>query len=202
MNPFKQHIVRLENTYKELKAGPQIALDLRYATPDNFMNENLYQGFSRCFLHPVAAQKFEKACELLKSQFPDLQFLIWDALRPQSVQKKMFEKLKDGPFEKYIARPVPGSMHNFGLAIDLTLQKKTGELLAMATDFDDFREIAQPEKEEKFLKSGELKKIEWENRLILRTVMEEAGFKVLKHEWWHFNALPSEEVHGHFEILD
>ena len=202
MNPFQRHIAWLENNFHEIFDGPEIALDLRYATPHNFMNKNLYAGFKRCFLHPEAFEKLTQAQALLSKHRNNYKFRIWDATRPQSIQKQMYDHLQGGPFEAYVAKPSPGSMHNFGLAIDLTLQNEKGECLPMGTDFDDFRDLAQPKKEHQLLESGDLKKEELENRLLLRNVMEEAGFKVLPHEWWHFNALPSDEVHGLYKILE
>jgi D-alanyl-D-alanine dipeptidase len=202
MNSFADQISWIEKNFTEIHPGPQVALDLKYATTDNFAGENLYAGFHRCFLHPVAAKKFAHACEILARKHPDLQFRIWDALRPRSVQARMFAFLRGGPYQDYVAAPDPGSLHNYGMAIDLTLQKKSGETLEMGTDFDDFRDLAQPKFEEKFRASGELSEAALGHRLWLRGILEEAGFRVLPHEWWHFNALPAEQVHGFFPRLD
>ncbi len=199
---FQTQLHWIETHFVEIKASSQVVLDLRYATLNNFMKQNLYDGFSRCFLHPLAAEKFEQACRSLAMERPDLQFHIWDALRPRSVQARMFEKLQGGPFEEYVAPPYPGSMHNFGLALDLTLQNKHGELLEMGTDFDDFADLAQPLFEEKFLASGQLKPDEHENRMLLRRLLEDCGFKVLQHEWWHFDALPRREIPAQIPTLE
>lgn len=198
---FSSQIKWIESNFTEILPSSEVALDLRYATAENFMHADLYAGFDRCFLHPEAAARFARACATLKARHPDLQFRIWDALRPQSVQARMFEHLQGTPFETYVAAPLPGSMHNFGIALDLTLQTKDGRELDMGTDFDDFADLAQPQKEEHFLATGELSREAFANRLLLRGLLEEQGFRVLPHEWWHFNALPSDQVYGRFPML-
>ena len=72
----------------------------------------------------------------------------------------------------------------------------------MGTGFDDFRDLAQPKLEEKFLASGELTAEQLKNRLLLRSLLEGQGFKVLEHEWWHFNALPKDQVYGQHPVLE
>ena len=166
------------------------------------MGTDVYEGFDRCFVSPPAFQKFSWACEVLRQKHPDLQFLIWDGLRPRRIQSQFYEKLKGTPFQNYVAPPFPGSLHNYGMAIDLSLQNKDGQPLDMGTGFDDFRDLAQPKLEKTFLQTGELTEKQYQNRLLLRMLMEDQGFTVLDHEWWHFNALSKDEVHGHFPILE
>lgn len=202
MTPFDKDLSWIETHFVEVRNSPEVVLDLKYATSDNFMNENVYAGFTRCFLAPVAAEMFAKACERLRTDHPDLQFRVWDALRPRKVQAQFFNRLKGTPFESFVANPHPGSLHNFGMAMDLTLQTKTGSVLDMGTDFDDFSDLAQPKLEEALLRSGRLTDVQWKNRMILREVLEGVGFRVLPHEWWHFNALPSTQVHGVMPILE
>jgi D-alanyl-D-alanine dipeptidase len=202
LTPFDEKLSWIETHFIEIKNSPEVFLDLKYATSENFMQENVYQGFSRCFLAPMAADMFFQACEKLKSSHPHLQFRIWDALRPRQVQARFFEHLQGTPFENYVAPPNPGSLHNYGMALDLTLQTKSAELLDMGTDFDDFKDLAQPRLEKKFLKEGRLTQAQWLNRQLLRDLLESVGFLVLPHEWWHFNALPAHQVHGHKPSLD
>jgi len=202
MNSFFQQTQWIEQNFTEITSNNEIFLDLKYATTDNFMNANVYDGFHRCFMAPLAAGMIFRACEVLREKHPDLQFHIWDSLRPRSIQAKFYDHLKDTPFQNYVAAPHPGSLHNFGMAIDLTLRTRDGEYLDMGTGFDDFRDLAQPKLEQRFLTSGELTKAQYENRLLLRGLMENQGFKVLEHEWWHFNALPKDEVYGKHPILE
>ncbi len=106
------------------------------------------------------------------------------------------------PGEKYIAKPEPGSLHNFGFAVDLTVLDERGRELDMGAGYDDFRDIAQPQLEAKFISSGELTREHFRNRMTLRSVMETAGFAQLAHEWWHFDALPKAEVKDRFRIVE
>lgn len=202
MNDFEKQISWIEKNFTEIKNSAEVVLDLKYSTTDNFMNADVYGGFRRCFLSSTAAQMFAKACAELKAKHPNLQFHIWDALRPRSIQAQFYNHLAGTPFQNYVAAPDPGSLHNFGMAIDLTLQTREGELLDMGTGFDDFRDLAQPKLEHHFLKTGELTQEQWQNRLLLRSLLENQGFKVLEHEWWHFNALSKEQVYGHHPILE
>jgi D-alanyl-D-alanine dipeptidase len=202
MTPFDEKLAWIEQQFSEIKNSAEVHLDLKYATKDNFLERNVYAGFDRCFLAPTAAKMFSEACAKLKADHPELKFKIWDALRPRSIQTIFFEHLKGTPFESYVAAPWPGSLHNFGMALDLTLQTKAGEELDMGTGFDDFRDLAQPALEDKFLATGELTAQQIKHRLLLRKLLEGVGFKVRPHEWWHFNALPKEKVHGVLPALD
>lgn len=202
MNSFLRQIQWIEQNFTEIKNNSEIVLDLKYSTTDNFMQADVYGGFHRCFMAPPAAKMLSRACAELKAHHPDLQFHIWDTLRPRSIQAQFYDHLKGTPFQNYVAAPHPGSLHNFGMAIDLTLQTRDGELLDMGTGFDDFRDLAQPKLEKQFLASGELTEAQYQNRLLLRGLLESQGFKVLEHEWWHFNALPKEQVYGQYPILE
>lgn len=202
MSLFSQQISWIEENFRELTANSEVVLSLRYASEDNFMKKDMYQGFERCFLSPAAYIMFSKVCEDLRENYPDLQFVIWDTLRPRRIQAQFYDHLSGTPFQDYVAAPYPGSLHSFGMAMDLTLQTKDGLLLDMGTDFDDFREIAQPQLEMDFLKSGELTLKQHANRLLLRRLMEGQGFKVLPHEWWHFNAMAKELVYEKYPILE
>jgi D-alanyl-D-alanine dipeptidase len=38
--------------------------------------------------------------------------------------------------------------------------------------------------------------------MVLRQVMTHAGFLQLPHEWWHFDALPREEIRSGFRLIE
>jgi D-alanyl-D-alanine dipeptidase len=202
MNSFQQNLSWIESNFREIKPSDEVFLEMKYATAGNFMNADVYGGFRRCFLAPLAFEMFQRACAVLRREHPELQFLVWDALRPRSIQAQFYAHLKGTPFQDYVAAPEPGSLHNFGMALDLSLQTKKCVPLDMGTGFDDFRDLAQPKKEPKFLASGELSQTQLKNRLLLRGLLEDQGFKVLEHEWWHFNALPKDQVLGVHPILE
>ncbi|WP_413578046.1 M15 family metallopeptidase [Bdellovibrio sp. HCB290] len=202
MTSFSQQLEWIEKNFREITDSEQVSLELKYATADNFMGKDVYEGFDRCFVAPLAYEMFMRACDNLKKKHPSLKFLVWDALRPRSIQAQFYKHLEGTPFQNYVAPPFPGSLHNFGMAMDLSLRERDGECLDMGTGFDDFRDLAQPKLEPQFLKTGELSNLQFSNRMILRKLMEDEGFKVLEHEWWHFNALPKDQVHGKHPILE
>jgi D-alanyl-D-alanine dipeptidase len=85
------------------------------------------------------------------------------------------------PDSTYVASPRKGSVHNTGSAVDISLiDLKTGEELAMPTEYDDFTEKAWPDYDQ-------LPDSVKRNRDILISVMKKWGFEVYPSEWWHFN---------------
>jgi len=188
--------------FVELTGMAGLVIDLRYATPNNFVGQNMYGEFNKAFLHQIAAEKLTKALRNLQGINPKYKFVIFDALRPRSVQYVLWNKVKGTDREKYVANPTGGSIHNFGFALDLSILDETGRGLDMGTDFDDFSPLAQPLLENQFLKAGKLTDRQINTRRILRKVMEGAGFVQLPLEWWHFDALPSVEVKAKYKMVE
>jgi D-alanyl-D-alanine dipeptidase len=166
---------------------PNIRLDLKYSTDQNFMHQKLYPAVATTFLRKPAAEKLKNIVNELKSR--NLNLKIFDAYRPYSITEKMWGKVKD---DRYAADPSKGSGHNRGTAVDLTLiDATTGEELPMGTGFDNFSDTAH----------SDFKNLSPEilrNRDLLKTIMEKYGFKQLSTEWWHFY-LPNSSS---FELLD
>lgn len=188
--------------YAEITPSEGIALDLRYATTNNFMGVDLYGEFNRAFLHRDAAARLQRAALLLSQEHPGYKLLIFDALRPRSVQRLLWERVEGTPQQPYVANPASGSIHNFGFAVDLTIVDEAGNSLDMGTPFDAFEKLAQPRLEAQFLKEGSLTQGQLQNRLLLRRVMTQAGFIQLPLEWWHFDALPKREVRQQYKIVE
>ena len=191
-----------DNNFREILNENDLRLDLKYASEDNFLNENLYGEFTRCFLHEIAARKLNLARENLKQVAPHLSVILYDGLRPRRVQRRMWDALAGTPRQDYVSDPEKGSMHNFGMAVDLSLLDSNGRELEMGTPFDSFEEESRPDREEVFISNGRLTQAAHENRLLLRKVMTEAGFLQLPHEWWHYNALEPGEVRARYEIIE
>jgi len=169
------------------KAFPEIKLDLKYTTAQNFMHHKLYPPIHTAFLRKPAVDNLKNITRELKKQ--NLGIKIFDAYRPYSITEKMWEKVKDS---RYAADPAKGSGHNRGAAVDLTIiDLKTGKELPMGTGFDNFSDTAHPG----FIN---LPKEILKNREILKTVMEKYGFEQLSTEWWHFY-LPNSSS---FQLLD
>jgi D-alanyl-D-alanine dipeptidase len=188
--------------YTEIKSSDTIALNLRYATTNNFVGQNMYGPFNRAYLHRIAAAKLEDAAKNLSAKRPGYRLIVFDALRPRSVQYVLWNQVKGTSQEKYVANPKGGSIHNFGFAVDLSIVDGQGKELDMGTPYDDFTPLAEPQLEEKFLAAGKLTPSQLENRRLLRTVMQNAGFYVLSVEWWHFDALPKAEVRTKYKIVE
>ncbi|MDH4263836.1 MAG: M15 family metallopeptidase [Spirochaetia bacterium] len=180
---------------------PYVTLDLRYGTTNNFMCKNIYQDFNRAFLHKVAAQKFLKAIENLKKVKPFWKFLLFDCLRPARAHQQLWDFVAGTPQESYVANPDRGSLHSFGFAVDLTLVDENNNMVDMGTDFDSFEDLAQPKYELKMLEMKLLTEKQINNRLILRKIMESAGFYQLSFEWWHYDADEGNNVRTNYQLI-
>lgn len=188
--------------FVEIKSVDGIVIDLRYASANNFMNQNIYGVYNKAFLHKIAAEKLAKAIEGLRKKKSKYKLVLYDALRPRSIQKKLWEVVKGTTKEPYVANPTSGSIHNYGFAVDISIVDENDKALNMGTEFDEFSSLAQPKLEDQFLKEKKLNKQQIENRKLLRSVMEEAGFLQLPIEWWHFDALPKTEVKTNYKIVE
>lgn len=157
------------------KVNPKIALDIRYATTNNFLKRKLYPT-ARCVLRGAAARRLSQVQQDLEKK--GLGLKVYDCYRPFSVQKLMW-KVK--PDSRYVANPAKGSRHNRGAAVDLTLVDRNGKELEMPTGFDDFTVKAHRNYTGA---SAQAKK----NRKVLEDAMKKYGFIPLPTEWWHFDA--------------
>ncbi len=186
------------------KLNPAIMVDLKYASTDNFLEENFYGELRHCYLQPEVAMMLSKAQQYLKDLDPKLNLLVYDGARPRRVQYLFWNALNmpDEEKGKYVANPEEGSIHNYGAAVDLTLANEEGRPLDMGTGYDFFGELAYPSKEKELLTNGDLTKEQIRNRQMLRGVMMRAGFKPIKTEWWHFNAVSVEEAQEKFKIIE
>lgn len=134
---------------------------------------------------------------------PDLNLLIYDAARPLSVQRQMWDMVKGTEMRDFVANPNNGpGMHNFGAAVDLTLMDCTGQPLPMGSGFDYFGDESRTTDEQTLVDEGRITPRELENRLLLRRVMTEAGFTTITEEWWHFNIMPTEKAAKYSHLLN
>ena len=153
---------------------PDIQLDIRYATADNFTGKVVYPA-ARCFL-------VRDAAEALREVQADLRPLgyrlkVFDGYRPLSVQRIFWSIL---PNPDYVADPSKGSRHNRGYAVDLTLTDLEGNGVPMPTGYDDFSERAR--RDYLALPAEAIG-----HREILEQVMVRHGFIPFPTEWWHFD---------------
>jgi len=196
------HAGNRTETFEDIGQIPGIQVDLRYATKNNFLGEDLYGNFKTAWLHKKAADQLKRALTLLQNQNPGWSLVVFDALRPMDVQQRLWDKVQGTDQQKFVANPKRGSVHNYGFAVDLSLLDEKGKEVDMGTPFDSFEPLAEPRLENLFLSRGELTPLQERHRLLLRQIMEEAGFKQLPIEWWHFDALPKETVKTHHKIVE
>jgi D-alanyl-D-alanine dipeptidase len=157
-----------------------LRIEIRYATPYNFMGEVL-PGYEapRALLRREAAAALARVHARLRAE--GLGIKVYDAYRPARASEAMVawtrrvrreDLLRDG----YIAAR---SRHNLGLAVDLTLvDLVTGRELKMGTGFDTFAPSAHTANA-----AGEVAA----NRQRLKRAMEAEGFQNLPEEWWHYS---------------
>jgi len=179
-----------------------ILVDLKYATTDNFTGLVLYDGYDDACLQPDVAQMLAEASRYLNTMHPELRLLVYDAVRPLTVQQKMWECVKDTKYHRYVAHPDRLSLHNFGAAVDLTLTDSLGQPLDMGTPFDHFGRAAGISDEQKLIQEGILTRQQVQNRQLLRQVMRYAGFRSISGEWWHFNACSLQEAKQRYVLVE
>lgn len=195
---FAQGLVDIE------KAVPGIRVELKYSTTDNFFGRDVYGDLVRCYVQPVVAEMIKKAQEDLKKQYPNLTLLIYDGVRPLSVQQILWDSLDkpDSIKPLYVSDPKIGGLHNYGVAVDLTIfDNGSGKPLDMGTPYDYFGFPAYPDRELQMLAEGKITRAQVANREILRKVMTGAGFTGIGSEWWHFNAFSRKEAGEKFELI-
>jgi len=165
---------------------PGVVLDIRYATPNNFTGEKIY-NLPRAYARKPVAEALKKIQADLKPQGMGLK--IFDGYRPYSATVKFYEVYRD---TTYVASPYKGSRHNRGCALDLTLiDLKTGKELPMPTEWDSFQKEAWPSTP---VADPKIRA----NRKLLIDVMEKHGFKVNSSEWWHFDFVGWQK----YEVMD
>lgn len=183
---------------------PDARVEMKYSTRDNFIGADVYGELDQCFLNRDAAKMLARANRALKKVRPRLRLLLYDCVRPVSVQRRMWDVVKDTPKRRYVASPQtePGSLHTYGCAVDLTLANARGEPLDMGTPFDHLGRLAEPRHEHEHRDAGRLSAEQLANRLLLRSVMVRAGFYAISSEWWHFNCARKEQVRSRYRRVE
>jgi D-alanyl-D-alanine dipeptidase len=175
--PPKEENKREADLVELVKLDKTIKLDIRYATDNNFVGKKVYPE-ARAFLQRPAAEALVRVHKKLKKQ--GLGLVIFDGYRPWTITKLFWETVLPEQ-RKFVADPAKGSKHNRGAAVDLSIfNRKTGKLIEMPSEYDEFTERASPDY------AGGTEK-ERTNRDLLRRLMEEEGFIVNPNEWWHFD---------------
>jgi len=179
-----------------------IFVSLMYARADNFTGTVLYGDLRNAYLHPKAAAALVRAQKRLKELRPDLSLKIYDAARPMSIQQKMWDKVKNTPKSIYVSNPRNGGgMHNYGLAVDITLCRLNGDSIPMGTRVDHMSRLSHITDEAGLVARHRITAEAKKNRELLRQVMRYAGFKPLSTEWWHFNLVSRAVARKYYKTL-
>lgn len=166
--PDLAELVTLDSTIK---------LEIRYATPNNFLGAPVYTE-ARAFMQRPAAEALVRVSHDLHAL--GFGVLVHDAYRPWYVTKVFWDAT---PADKkwLVANPAEGSKHNRGCAVDLTLYDlHTGRAVDMVSTYDESTDRAYADY------PGGTSLQRW-HRAILRSAMEAQGFDALPSEWWHFD---------------
>jgi len=181
-----------------------IVVDLKYSGDDNFLFTDVYGDLNNAYLQKDVADKLRMAQRLLKARFPYYSLIVYDAVRPRSIQEKMWDSIDVPQAErsKYVSNPRNGSLHNYGAAVDLSIMDDNGIALDMGTPYDYFGELAYPREEQRLVAEGKLTYKQLYNRQILREIMQQAGFSGITTEWWHFNSCSRDVAAAKYKIVE
>lgn len=184
--------------------SPSIEVSLMYGRDDNFTGAAMYPaGFDKAYLHPEASQALAAAQKALSAEHPGYRLKIADAARPMSVQTKMYNTVKGTPMAPYVSNPARGGgLHNYGLAVDVTIVDATGREIPMGTKIDHLGPEANIHREKQLVAQGKITEAARQNRILLRRVMKTGGFMPLRSEWWHFNLRSRADARARYRRLD
>jgi D-alanyl-D-alanine dipeptidase len=182
---------------------PEILVDLKYATEDNFLKMNFYGELTHAFIQYECYLKLKNAFNILQQQKPGYTFIVYDAVRSIESQQLMWDSIDVPANTKhwYVANPQRGSIHNYGMALDISIVDDQGNVLDMGTEFDYFGELAYPEKTGYFFNNGDLTQQQYDNRNMLMSIMSKAYFYVSLTEWWHYNASSIDYAKNKYKIF-
>ncbi|MDH4061121.1 MAG: M15 family metallopeptidase [Aquincola sp.] len=173
--------------FTRLDAITGIVFDLRYAGTNNFDGREFYRGIDCAWLRVEAARGLERAAAWLAAHHGGHRLLVLDALRPQRVQEAIWADVAGTPSQIYFAEPARGSIHSFGMAVDVTVLDARGRELEMGSGFDEMSLKSHPVLEAAQLAAGAITREHIAAREMLRGAMAAGGFDGIPTEWWHFN---------------
>jgi D-alanyl-D-alanine dipeptidase len=185
-------VARDEDLIDVAAAIPDAVLDLRYATADNFTGVALYP-VARCVLRRAVAARLARAAAALR--VAGRRLLLWDCYRPASIQRALWARVPDPryvarPIDDAAGRPIDGSRHSRGAAVDLGLVDVDGAAVALPTRFDEFSAAAHRDRALRGAAGAEARRLD--------AAMRGAGFVGIPTEWWHYDAPDA----GRFMLAD
>ena len=114
---------------------PEILVELKYSTEDNFVGKDMYGNLESAYLEKEFANRVVLAQKILKQRYPHYTLLIYDAARPISTQRAMRKCVEGTDLERFVADGSRGGRHNYGVAVDLTIATLDGTPLDMGARF-------------------------------------------------------------------
>lgn len=173
--------------------APTIQRELRYCNDDNFIGKPV-EGYEEDVL--ITSTKTAKALKKIQDKLlkRGLSLKIFDAYRPQTAVNHFLKwaktandtLMKKHYYPKYNKRNLfklgyisTKSGHSRGSSVDLTIVDKNGKELDMGSPYDFFGDISGTY-------SKKITQKQLQNRLLLRKVMTDNGFRPYSKEWWHF----------------
>ena len=181
---------------------PDIRVELKYTTTDNFTGHDVYGDLVKAYFVPEVAEMLSRVQARLTDLRPGWHLLIYDAARPLSTQRYMFEFVKGTPQEKYVADPSVRGFHNYGVAVDLTMEDASGRPVDMGSGFDEFTERSNVGHEDELVAAGKITPEARDNRAFLAGLMAEGGFDPNPDEWWHYQKYTLEVAARRYPALD
>ena len=205
INECNEPLVSIPESIFRLTPHPYMSLGAPYST-----------GVDPWVLRTSVLKRLIRAQQYLSDISPHLQLALFDAWRPISVQKFMFnytiqETCKSKGIDindlsvngdindvieevgrfwaKPSSNPLTPPPHSTGAAIDLTLSDMTGNPLDLGGEIDFIGAESSPD----FYKKNNLEmpcskyQVFHNRRSLLFSVMEQAGFVQHPNEWWHFS---------------
>ncbi|MCF7751957.1 M15 family metallopeptidase [Bacillus subtilis subsp. subtilis] len=189
--------------------APGIALDIRYAGPDNFTGRRV-PGYdaAKCYLLAPAATALAEVETALRADGYGLR--LFDCYRPAQSVRAFVAWAHDPAEQSRKALQYPGldkpalldgyiaetSGHSRAATVDLTLldcRSGTCTALDMGTDFDFFGPRAHTD-------AAEISAPQRANRQQLRKAMGRHGFVNYPLEWWHYTLSPEPDPHTAFDV--
>ena len=173
--------------FRHLRTLRGVQHDLRYVGSHNFAGRSLYGRLDCAWLRREAALGLEAAAAWLHTQRPGWRLLVLDALRPQRVQEAIWVDVAGTPSQAYFANPERGSIHSYGMAVDVTLLAPDGTEADMGSGFDEMTPASHPALHEEHLANGVLSGAQVAERHCLLQALQHGGFSGIPNEWWHFD---------------
>ena len=188
---------------------PTIKIELRYFSENNFVG-SVIDGYISG--NPVLTKKatavLKKVQNKLKKQ--NLTLKIYDAYRPQRAvnhfwrwAKNINDTITKAKYYPNIAKKdlfkagyiATRSRHSSGSTVDVTLvDLLTNKELDMGTSHDFFGP-------ESWVAYKGITKQQQENRMLLKTVMNNFGFISYSKEWWHFTVYNEPFKNEYFDFV-